>query len=183
MPKLLSNDYLSRIEDSSLLSDFSDHREWPISFQPSVWTVHGLLESKITSTLLLVLKQDVTLIWSFCNKLSVQCQVPCILLIIQDLNVTLKSVAYLMSPSKRCVVNVKLDGSMKYPCLFAQHPFVGSAWICWCGYAPRWLPVLLKLLYVAVKAIYWKWRNRLSQLHNEFDWVLQYYSRLQHVKL
>ena len=46
-----------------------------------------------------------------------------------------------------------------------------------------WSPVLLKLWYVAVIAIYWKWRNRLSQLHNEFDWVLQYYSRLQHVKL
>ena len=109
----------------SLLSDFSDHREWPINLQPSVWTVHGLLKSKITSTLLLVLKQDVTLIWSFCNKLPVQCQVPCILLIIQNLNVTLKSVAYLMSPPKRCVVNVKL---------VVPQSFLPLIWISQCGF-------------------------------------------------
>ena len=39
------------------------------------------------------------------------------------------------------------------------------------------------LIYSAVIAICWKWRNPLSQWHFEFDRVLQYYNRLQHVKL
>ena len=44
------------------------------------------------------------------------------LLIIHDLNVTLKSVAYVMNPPKRYVVNITLDGSMKYPCLLHNTP-------------------------------------------------------------
>ena len=69
--------------------------------------------------MLLLFGRSVT---SYLSNAKFHSQAPCILLIIHDLNVTLKSVAYLMNPPKRCVVNITLDGSMKYPCLLHNTP-------------------------------------------------------------
>ena len=112
--------------------------------------------------------------------MPIQCQVPCILLIIQNLNVTLKSVADLMSPSKCCVVNVKLAFPRNSLSLFKD------SLLNWSEFADvdmrKMITCPTDALICGCKGIR-KWRNRLPQLHNEFDWVLQYYSRLQHVKL
>ena len=70
--------------------------------------------------MLLLFGRSVT---SYLSNAKFHSQAPCILLIIHDLKVTLKSVAYLMYPPKRCVVNITLDGSMKYPCLLHNTPW------------------------------------------------------------